>query len=561
MLSINKFILLFSLFFISNFTVFSQEKAPFRRCGNTLHAPTHISALPQTFSQARYFENVERFYQANLPTVVHVIYTTENANIGTGDNISSDQIWSQIITTNKDWNRDNSNKEQTLEEFKSVASNMQVNLKMALYDEDGNTMEEPGVNRFYKHPGSKGYFTTSEVDKIISDNIWNPEKYINIWVIKLSGDLLGYAYFPNFLELGGLRWVSQGELASDDIDGVVINTEYFGSNEFGGDYNLDYPFHLGRTTTHELGHYLGILHPWGVGNAGNCGGDAYVDENGNEKTPKDDFCDDTPRVNGTHADNPNNIIFCDQDTEFLTQYLCDTENFSSSMYQNFMDYTNDSCMTLFTADQRYRVDTVLTLSPARRTLNEGAPDVSITMEDSKTVSNTEYNEIFWQSEVNNSEIDIAGYIVEREVDGNGYQYISTILSNTVRSYKDVLPSASYTSKKISYKVYAVNSSGFSMGSNIVSITNGVVGIDKVTKDAFKIYPNPSTGIFTVNLQDYVSQNGLLEVYSTTGKMIYSRNISVDEMVIEVDLSKQSRGTYIMRFSSDLGIFTQRCIKN
>jgi hypothetical protein len=145
---------------------------------------------------------------------------------------------------------------------------------------------------------------------------WDASQYMNMWSVNFAdGSLLGYAQFP-----GGPA----------NTDGVVSNYTYFGSNDAPG-VSIPGNFNLGRTMTHEVGHYLALFHTFQDGCAGG------------------DQCADTPAV-----DNPN--------------FGCPTTHQSCGdldMVRNYMDYTNDSCMNVFTNDQKARVISALTNSPNR----------------------------------------------------------------------------------------------------------------------------------------------------------------------------------------------------
>ncbi|OHX66470.1 M43 family zinc metalloprotease [Flammeovirga pacifica] len=548
MLSKNKFILTIIVILLQiNFST-AQEKTTFRRCGNYLANPNHDPALPKIASALRY-QNVSRTEKSNLPAIVHVIYTNPNYSIGVGNNISYEQIASQFMASNIDLIKKNKNRSQTLEEFIWDASSLDVEIKRALYDPNGNVLNEEGVHRFYRDPGAKGYFSTSEVETIIANNIWDPTKYLNIWVTALPDGYLGYAFFPNILSLSGLDEVNTSEIATSEKDGVVIDYRYFGADgidEFNGRYSMNKPYHLGRTLTHELGHYLGILHPWGVGSASaNCS--------------KTDYCDDTPKVSGTHQD-PENFSYCDENSEFHTKYLCDTANYSSAQYQNFMDYTNDSCMTMFTFDQKARVDTVLVAAVSRSTLNANAPNAEVHIDDNDVIAGSDgVNKIVWTVPSEGTQ-EITGYILERSVDDQGFNYVSPILASTTRSYSDFLPSLEYLNKKVSYRVYAVNKNGFSRESNIIVIEGGIVGIKPIKKASFVVYPNPTKGVFTMDITDFVSASAVIEIYNTSGSLVKSINLDKGLQSIEIHLDNMPNGTYFIRLSSDLGVFNQRIIK-
>ena len=138
-----------------------------------------------------------------------------------------------------------------------------------------------------------------------------PTKYLNMWVCALSGGLLGYAQFP-----GG----------PSATDGVVINTLAFGTSG-----TAEAPFDLGRTATHEVGHYFNLRHIWG--DTEDCSGT--------------DFVADTPNAAGPNYGTP----------AFPTVSCGNGPN--GDMFMNYMDYVDDAAMFLFTAQQVVRMRTAL----------------------------------------------------------------------------------------------------------------------------------------------------------------------------------------------------------
>jgi len=140
---------------------------------------------------------------------------------------------------------------------------------------------------------------------------WPATRYLNIWVCNLK-ELLGYASFP-------------GE--EPRIDGVVISYKAFGTEG-----NATAPFNLGRTGVHEVGHWLNLFHIWGDDGAG-CSGD--------------DFVDDTPNQAG-----PN------QGTPIYPHVSCGNAP-DGDMFMNYLDYSHDGIMCMFTLGQSDRMDAAL----------------------------------------------------------------------------------------------------------------------------------------------------------------------------------------------------------
>ncbi|PSG90708.1 M43 family zinc metalloprotease [Aurantibacter aestuarii] len=219
----------------------------------------------------------------------------------------------------------------------AVAADAQIVFVPAQIDPNGNPLAEPGINRVYGYPGQLARTTFDSTIKPAT--IWDRTKYCNNWTGNLGGGLLGYAQFPDNSTLPGMPGGAGG---STQTDGVVCLYSSIGSiatpHPQGGVYAA------GRTLTHEIGHWIGLRHIWGDGGCN-----------------VDDFCADTPAQGTSSAGCP------------TTQDSC--AGGGRDMVENFMDYSYDTCMNLFTADQVARMAVVLANSPGRQELpnsNTGA---------------------------------------------------------------------------------------------------------------------------------------------------------------------------------------------
>lgn len=271
-----------------------------------------------------------------IPVVVHIIHNGES--IGEGTNISSEQIASQIRVLNEDFRR----KEGT-RGFNDHPNGEDAGIEfiMAKSSPEGKTTD--GIVRVDINQFTRPSFGGNMVALGAYYSIWNPHQYLNIWAFPGIQDFgLGEARFP-ISDLPGLdeenNFVIPGidflhGVPVNDIDGVAINTIHFGEVEINSNY------HLGRTGTHEIGHFLGLYHTWG-------------DEGFEGSCDIDDYCGDTPNVSSRTIGCPLNKLACDG---------------LKAMIENYMDYTNDECMNIFTSDQVFRMRTVLENSPRRKSL-------------------------------------------------------------------------------------------------------------------------------------------------------------------------------------------------
>jgi|GEM_PF-1949402 len=363
-----------------------------------------------------------------VPVVVHVIHNGEP--IGEGSNIPAAQVRSQIEVLNQDFRRFNGDRDNTPEVFKGVAADAQIEFRLALLGPDGSILDEPGIHRF---DGEKEVWNDSQLDSDLKPiTSWDPKLYMNIWVANLGNSLLGYASWPKASENIGVPF----EPGSDSQDGVVINNVVFGSNFAGfGTFQkiTDNRYDRGRTTTHEVGHFFGLLHPWGI--VGGCN--------------DDDFCEDTPTTITDRDDVFSPCTFPDPDSP---NSCVEDEDDLPDMFQNFMDYTADACMNLFTMEQASRMSSTLENSPNRKDLllSEVIPPHFAPSDLIITGNSIEGYKITWTDNSTNE----SAFIIERATDPFGdYQDIGFKPANST-DFDDLPGDGIYF-----YRVKAVNQSG------------------------------------------------------------------------------------------------------
>lgn len=280
-----------------------------------------------------------------IPVVVHVIHSGQD--YGVASNILDAQVQSQITVLNQDFRKitgtpgDNSN---------PVGADTQIQFALAQEDPNGNPTN--GIDRVAFQQESWSGFS-GEIDMIVKPaTIWDPSKYLNMWTVSMNDDVLGYAQFPSGSGLDGLN--SFG--GPSNTDGVVAAYTTFGSKDYGTNFALNAPYDKGRTMTHEVGHFLGLRHIWGdVGSredGKNCSGS--------------DYCDDTPVAGWENYD-------C-----LATYDSCPIDS-GNDMPENYMDYTNDACMNIFTQNQKDRIVTVMTNSPRRSSLKTSTKNFPIAL--------------------------------------------------------------------------------------------------------------------------------------------------------------------------------------
>lgn len=292
----------------------------------------------------------------NIPVVIHIVHNGDAINtIGNivGENISDAQAASQIEIMNQDFRRMNNT--PGVANTTGLAVDVEINFCLATQDENG--LPTSGIIRHNITPYSNNvandadgadWETRADVELMKANTQWDPTKYLNMWTFRAGGKdlskgglngLLGYAQFPSASGLDGLN----DNEGSASTDGVVASFDAFGSIAFNDNsFILNQTYNLGRTMTHEVGHWLGLRHIWGDG-------DCTVD----------DYCDDTP-----NAGNANYVCSV---VNSCTDIPASSDK--NDMVENYMDYTTDACMDTFTQDQKDRMIAVMENSPRRVELN------------------------------------------------------------------------------------------------------------------------------------------------------------------------------------------------
>lgn len=240
----------------------------------------------------------------SIPVVVHVVYNTAQQNI------SFEQIKSQIDVLNQDFRRLNADTINTPVPFKPVASDPQIQFCLAKRDPDNNP--SIGITRTQTNITVFGLDNAVKFTSLGGHDVWDRDRYLNIWVCNLGNNLLGYATFPGGNPL---------------TDGVVILVTAFGSVGY-----VSAPYNKGRTATHEIGHWLWLYHIWGD-DGGACYGSDDVDDTPNQG-PENYGCPQFPHISCDNGPN-------------------------GDMFMNYMDYTDDACMNIYTLGQSVRMSSAL----------------------------------------------------------------------------------------------------------------------------------------------------------------------------------------------------------
>jgi Pregnancy-associated plasma protein-A len=291
-------------------------------CGTMEHHHKLLAESASYLQQSAQFENRALAYESGvrtpghvgvvtIPVVVHVVHNPASPT----QNISKAQIDSQIEVLNQDFRATNPDRVGVPSVWTHLIADSEIEFKLATIDPEGNPTD--GVTRTT---------TTKTSFSVAADDVksretggadpWPSLDYLNIWVCGQlrsgANQILGYAQFPG------------GPL---ETDGVVIANPYFGNQGTATD-----PFNLGRTATHEVGHWLSLRHIWGDDGQG-CSGS--------------DFVDDTPNQAGPNFGKPSYpSVTCNNGPH-------------GDMFVNYMDYTDDAGMFMFTTGQSLRMSACL----------------------------------------------------------------------------------------------------------------------------------------------------------------------------------------------------------
>jgi hypothetical protein len=291
-----------------------------KQCATMEVFQAQLAADPSLAQRMATIENQTQQFEANpaahrtsatviIPVVVHVVYNTA------AQNISDAQVQSQIAVLNEDFRKLNADRTKVPAAFAGLAADVNVQFVLAKRTPTGAATN--GIDRVQTKTASWSTNDAVKNAKRGGANAWDATKYLNLWACNLGQGLLGYAQFP-----GG----------SASTDGVVILYSAFGSRaKSAGTYTSTYD--LGRTATHEVGHWLNLRHIWGDASCGN------------------DLVSDTP-------------------TQQTSNYGCPayphvTCSNQGDMSMNYMDYTDDACMYMFSTGQSTRMNALFAAGGAR----------------------------------------------------------------------------------------------------------------------------------------------------------------------------------------------------
>ncbi|MCX6276364.1 MAG: M43 family zinc metalloprotease [Bacteroidetes bacterium] len=313
-------LLFVSVFVVSAGTSLAQKP---KRCGTMDYLARQMAEDPTLASKMADIEKMTHEFETQsagmrtsstvitIPVVFHVLYHT------TAQNISDLKILDQIATLNKDYAYLNADTVNTPAAFRPVAAN--TNIQFCLATQDPNGDPTTGIIRKYITATGFDPYTNQNIKYTAQggDDAWDRNKYLNIWTSNFTGastQIIGISQFPG------------GAAATDGcviLYGTIGGETYHGTTAY---------YNLGRTATHEIGHWLNLYHIWGD-DGGACNGSDYVTDTPNQAS-ENYSCVAFPHI--TCNNGPN-----------------------GDMYVNYMDYGDDNCLNMFTAGQGTRMTAAL----------------------------------------------------------------------------------------------------------------------------------------------------------------------------------------------------------
>ena len=319
--------------------------------------------------------NINTYY---IPVVFHVVYNNDSQNIA--DSV----LYSQIEVLNEDYRRLNENSSETRDEFLEFAGDSNIEFFLANIDPDGNPTN--GIIHQFTDRDEFLMFEDIFSNDITLDEVksstnggsdaWDTSRYLNIWVCNIGtlelfgqelGQVFGYAYPPTNIDeaLSNLEtapdWPIDMLTNDEALQGVVLHYTAIGRNNPSANEDNLIENNLGRAAVHEVGHFLGLRHIWG---------DA-ITLIGEDGCNVDDGIQDTPNANDQAG------YICD-----FNKNTCTGDTFGSSgedlpdMVENYMDYSPDACLNIFTNGQINVMQNVLEI--ARPNLIHTQPEISST---------------------------------------------------------------------------------------------------------------------------------------------------------------------------------------
>jgi len=442
-----------------------------------------------------------------IPVVIHVIHNGDAE--GVQENISEDLILEQLRQLNEDYSRTNSNYDDTPEAFKNVSADTEI--QFCLTELDPNGLETEGIQRYHiselPNVSESDCWTPDYIDQnIIMPTIWDRNDFLNIYSVIAIDEMennscnffshLGYGQFP-----GG----------NPDTDAVVAAFYTWGSLDMSNPLVNAFK---GRTITHEVGHWLNLFHTWGQ-NMGGCN--------------DDDGLSDTPDQNEPAIGCPSYPAFDN----------C-TGSGDGIMYNNFMDYSDDACMTMFTEQQADRIRATIDVSRQSLTTAPCSSSAILGLFDINnfTLKQDDLNvDLSWKA----LSEEQGTYFVEHKTEESDWMKIGEVEQRSLNTeeryaFKHLAPNLGVNYYRI--KHYSVD--------NVINSSDvRLISIDLLYDQL--VFPIPATDQLTI-VNPFSSEELKIEIRGINGQLI-SKTIINDRRKTQMDVSNLSNGIYYLTLSS------------
>ncbi len=507
--------LIFIVLIFSTYSVIGQhcttDQAHISKLESDPHFEENRKRIKSALSTAPYKE--ERGDTIIIPVVFHIYHNGDP--LGVQENITDELVQAQIEQVNRDFRRNNSDSNMTPAAFMPLAADTEIEFCLATIDPNGE--ETTGILRNHINTlpdvDESDCWTTDYIDNnFVRPSIWNRDDYLNIYSILSIDDFsngncdffasLGYAQFP-----GG----------DASTDAVVLSFYTVGSVTMP---NPLQPQFLGRTATHEIGHWLDLEHPWGS-SPGSCS--------------LDDDIADTPTQLGAVFDCPT-----------FPEYDNCTTTGDGLMYNNYMQYTNDDCMNMFSIGQRDRMRNLINVG--RPTLLESLCEAEILSIESiigmnATVVDTDIS-IDWTMDYSS---DISHLQLEHGTSLDDLSAISYVELDDVRtSYSHIHDNPESGIHYYRIKIYYTN--GTTSDTDVVSVVlhkkDLYIAINPVS-DVLRLISSIDYDILTYRILNISGQ-----------EMVSGQDIDV----LEIDVSSYNSGVYYLLITTNQGPHIFKWIK-
>jgi len=452
-----------------------------------------------------------------IPVVIHVLYNTE------AENISYDQIKSQIDVLNEDFAAINATVLDVPSEWQNLITDSKIRFKLAVQDPSGQLTT--GVERVKTNVTAFPILSSSIFQSSQGGTpAWDARNYLNIWICTLEDNGLGFASFPG---------------SSPSQDGVVISNRAFGRVGL-----VKSPYNLGRTCSHEVGHYFNLYHIWGDDN-GFC--------NGKDFYPPYTLFDDTPNQADSHFRCP----------KFPNLDSC-TSAAPGVMFMNFMDYTDDKCMMFFTPGQIGVMHEILNDSLKRASLkSSNALQYTTRFNVDLGIDSIELPVKFLSERCFIPKVKLHNYGTENIYGGklvykvNGGIEKKFAFNDTINPSSTLTLSLNEMSSDVGnqvFEIYVIASDSniynnyYSSSFKVNNSTNA-----NCSTDGLFVFPNPLTISTSVCLKVKVdkSQDSNLRIYNSIGQLLHEEDVKINPSdAIVLDLKNYEAGLLIIQIQGE-----------